>query len=456
MSRSVVGTECPPETVRGQPEAAGVPPVPAPLHLQIPPLPALPVLPSIDPTALIRPITDLLEVFGTGCPEAGGSGDPAHVHQQITGVIIGGVDRLLSATRALDGVWTGQGAAAAVTAALRTAGEAGLLAAQGAGMSADLQAAAAIVATGAAQLHGVIAKTAGLLTAMAPTLATPPGQLAAVGVAAEGLAEGLGVVAATRAQLAGPTAHMAANGRPVPVTGLPGIPAGGADDAGFGLAAQLLQSALPFVQAGTGLATSLLSGTGLTAEHDAPPPAAPVPAGTAGACAPTCERTAVPTAPPGTPGTPAAGGAGASSASSASGGASASGSVSAKMSTAGAGAAVGPAVATSAGVAADPAPLADRPTTTNASAASPTPSAVTASLSHPATAASVMAPPLAPVATRGGDDGPRASIVAAAAPAAPPATAATPDWLAAATADSLDFDVALALGLGDQDFTGSA
>lgn len=421
-----------------------VQPLPAPATVDLPTglpdlpgLPPLPVLPAIDPTMLLTPITDLLGVFGTGLLGGAPGGDPAATHQQIAGLLDNGVGVLLNAVSSLDGGWLGQAATAAIAAATRTAGESGAVATQGAGMSMDLQAAAAVVAAGAMELHGVVVKTAGLLSAALPAIATPPGQIAALAIAAEGLTEGLAVVAATRAQLVGPTAHMAANGAPVPVTGAPGGDV-------FGTAATLLQSVLPLVQSGAQLATSLLSGTGLTSDRPDVPtgeqegPIAPDPAASpAAACPTTCERSA--TATPGT----AAAGAGTGAPPRPGGGPT--------MTTAAAVAGGQPSAVATGAPAPAPSPLADCPTTTNAV----TSGSSTVGAGGPQTAAAGTAPalPVTPVAGARSADVVRPVVAVSAAATEQPTDI---DRLAAMTAESFDVDVALALGLGVQDLAGSA
>ncbi|MBY4570164.1 MULTISPECIES: hypothetical protein [Gordonia] len=417
----------------------GIAPVQAPLNVHLPAsLPELPVLPAIDPAMLLKPITDLLATFGTG--RLGGIGDPAAAHSDLAGLLDGGVTLLLNAARSVDGGWVGQAATSAVTAASRAASESGMLATQGAAISADLQAAAAVVAAGLTQLQGVVVKTAGALAAALPTLATPPGQLAALGIAAEGLAEGLSVVAATRTQLAGPTAHMAANGRPIPVTAVPGP---GGD--GFAVAAKLLESALPMVQAGTTLATKLLAGTGSDGAPEVPAPnpnhrdALGTPAAVPAPCPSACDRG------PTTPGAASAGSSGAGAP--AVGGAGAGGpAVRPAASVPGA----APSAMT-ASVAAEPVSLADRPMTTNAAVVGAAQATVS---TDSAAAPAVPLAPVVPATARQSADGPRI-VPAAVAPEPASSEAVDRDWLTAMTAESLDFDVALELGLGGQKLAGS-
>ncbi|MGB3605136.1 hypothetical protein [Gordonia sp. (in: high G+C Gram-positive bacteria)] len=396
----------------------------------IPVLPALP-LPMVDPTLLLKPITDLLATFGTG--QLGGSptGDPAQAHQQIAQVLDSGVGTLLKAVQSVDGAWAGEGATSAIVAATRTATEAAAVAMQGTGMSVDLQAAAAIVAAGAAELQGIVVKTAGLLSATLPAIATPPGQIAALGIAAEGLAEGVAVVSATRAQLIAPTASMTANGAPVPVTGVPN-----ASGDGFQAVAKVLESMLPLVQAGLSMVTSAVSGSGVGATQvgpsgDRPGIGAPaaVPAAP-GSCPPSCESTA-PTA--GAPKTsPAA----------------------ASTSTA----VAGEVPAAVQAPAPPQTPLADRPMTSNATVATAQPASASA-LQVSGAGATAPVAPMAPMAARHSADAGRPAPVFTPSPSlaadSAASSAAEPGALTALTAESLNFDVALALGLGDHDYAGS-
>ncbi|MBM7369357.1 hypothetical protein [Gordonia hydrophobica] len=437
-----VGVDGAPSTLGGESLPA---PSPAPAPWTLPELPdlaalldlpPLPVLPTVDPTLLLKPITDLLGVFGTGALGAAPGGDPAVAHQQIAQVLEDGVGTLLRAAQSLDGSWLGQAATSAITAATRTAGESGVVAAQGTGMSVNLQAAAAVVAAGALELQGVVVKTTGLLSAAMPAIATPPGQIAALAIAAEGLAEGLAVVSATRAQLIAPTAQMTATGAPVSVTGVPG-----AD--GFGTAAKLLESVVPLVQAGAQFATSLLAGVApgdgvpVTDPSTSDQPTSTTPVATT--CPATCDKT---TATNGATNTAATGTTAGTRPSGAAPVVKAASTVSSVPAT--------PGVSAPA-----PAPLADCPTTTNASTV---PAATTSSAAPQMTAVGAdTAMPMAPLAATGARPSDTARPItvtpAATAPSDQPVEA---EWLTRMTAESLDLDVALALGIGDQDLAGSA
>ncbi|MGO3327990.1 hypothetical protein [Gordonia sp. (in: high G+C Gram-positive bacteria)] len=283
----------------------GLPTFDAPMSISLPDLsdlglPALPSLPGLDPTALVKPIVDLFGTFGTG--SLSGANSPIESLGSLAGLLQSGASTLLNATSNIDADWAGQAATAAIGTAVRTAGQSEQIAAQGTAMAADVQAAATIVGAGLVQLQGVVAKTVGLLTAAAPTLVTPAGQVAALGIAAEGLTEGLAVVADTRAQLTAPTAHISAVGTPVAVS-----------DAPIGLSGDMLSTALrqagPLFDAGVEFVGGILGvgGDPSTAQTTGTDPmgttGAPATA-TAGACCVPGDRTAA----LGTTGTAATGG----------------------------------------------------------------------------------------------------------------------------------------------------
>ncbi|GAA4641649.1 hypothetical protein GCM10023197_03520 [Gordonia humi] len=235
-------------------DGLGLPRFDAPAQVGLPDLSSLnlrsfPSITGIDPVSLMKPIVDLLGTFGTG--SMSGGADPVASLGGLAGLLRSGASALLDAASSVDIDWAGQAAAAAIGAATRTAGQSEQVAAQGTAMASDVASAGAIVGAGFTRLQSVVAKTAGLLAAAAPALATPPGQIAALGIAAEGLTEGLAVVAETRAQLVAPTAHIAGVGAPVSVSDPPTALTGDTWST-------LLQQAGPLFRAGVQIAGSLL------------------------------------------------------------------------------------------------------------------------------------------------------------------------------------------------------
>lgn len=245
--------------------ALGLPSLPA--LPPAPPLPGLPPLPVLDPAVLLKPLTDLLGVFGSG--DLAGAGDPGAIFKGLSSLLDLTISGTTTALKEMDKVWAGAAATGAATKMARTSAETGAVSAQGAKMSADITVGAGMVAGGLAALQAVIAKTVGLLAAALPFVATPPGQAAVLAIISAGLAEGGAVVAATKAQLLAPTASMAANGKPVPVSGAPA----GAGSA-FAIAASVLEAAAGPIKAATGAL-----GSALTAAAKAAPKQAATPPG---------------------------------------------------------------------------------------------------------------------------------------------------------------------------------
>ncbi|WP_018181004.1 hypothetical protein [Jongsikchunia kroppenstedtii] len=210
----------------------GLPPLPQVPPL--PPLPGLPPLPTIDVGQLIRPITDLLGGFGTGDLGSAGT-DPTAFLEGISQALDLSMSMGSAALQALDGLWSGQGAIANTATSAQAQADSAALGTQATGIRANTAAAAAIVGAGLAAVQGVVIKTAGLIAGAGPALLTPPGQAFALGAAADGLAEATAIVVATRAQLAAPTAGVAAAGAPIPISG---APSGGASP--FAIANALL------------------------------------------------------------------------------------------------------------------------------------------------------------------------------------------------------------------------
>jgi len=240
----------------------------------MPPLPGLPPLPVLDLSALLKPLTDLLGAFGTG--DLAGAGDPTKIFTGLSSLLDLTVSGTTSALKAVDKVWSGAAATGAAAKMGRTAVESGMVARQGATMSVDIGAAATIVAGGLAALQAVIVKTAGLVGAALPFIWTPPGQAAALAAISAGMTEGVAVVTATKVQLLAPTATMATNGAPVPISG---APTGAVSP--FMVAATALETLAVPLKSATGILGSTLAAAARqqqttrrpAADHQGKPPA---------------------------------------------------------------------------------------------------------------------------------------------------------------------------------------
>ncbi|MGW6724419.1 hypothetical protein ACWF9G_00815 [Nocardia sp. NPDC055029] len=188
----------------------------------LPPLPDMPAMPVIDLSALLRPLTDLASSFGTGALGNSGTGaDPTEVLSGITSALQTAMQLGSTALQTATSLWQGAGATGAATKAGQAATNGAELATQGAQEKAVLAGGATSVGVGAAEMSIVISRYLAMVAASAPFLAMPGGQVFLASATAESIAEGLAVVAKTRAELTVHTAEMTAAGRKVDVTDAP-------------------------------------------------------------------------------------------------------------------------------------------------------------------------------------------------------------------------------------------
>ena len=220
----------------------GLPPLPA--LPPMPPLPGLPPLPPIDLHMLVKPMTDLLGGFGSG-DLSGAAFDPSAIFQGLSKVLETTIGMGSGALKAIDQLWVGESATAAAGKTAVAGADTAKVSTQGTGMSIDISAAAGIVGAGLAALQAIIAATIAKMTAAIAAMTTPAGPPLMIGFASEGLAEATASVAATRAQLLGPTGHMTINGAPIAITNAPS-PAG-AVQSPFAVASTVVDAVSPAV-----------------------------------------------------------------------------------------------------------------------------------------------------------------------------------------------------------------
>ncbi|QLY31857.1 hypothetical protein H0264_05990 [Nocardia huaxiensis] len=188
----------------------------------LPPLPDMPALPVIDLTALTRPLTDLASSFGTGTFDISATGiDPTKVLSDVTSALSTALETGSSALSALMSLWQGMGATGAATKSGQAGTDSAELSTQAVQEKAVLTGGATTVAVGGAEMTAVIAKYVAMVTASAPFLATPAGQIFLATATAESVTEGLAVVGKTRAEMTVHTANMTAAGQKVDVTEAP-------------------------------------------------------------------------------------------------------------------------------------------------------------------------------------------------------------------------------------------
>lgn len=225
----------------------GIPQLP-----QIPQLPALPeiTLPSIDPTALIQPVVQLLSGFGSG--SLGSSGfDPTDLFSLVTKALSSAADTTTQAASQVSVGWQSDAALKAQEKSWSVVDDLGNVQAQGFNQKLILLDAERVVAQGYAELSAVIAKFVGEVIAGLPLFITPAGLPALLAMASQVVAEGTVIAAKTRGELSIKTAEIAGAGIKVPVTGAPTV----ADAAQ--LANMVMQSVQPLAQPAAQLASKV-------------------------------------------------------------------------------------------------------------------------------------------------------------------------------------------------------
>ncbi|MEU4433062.1 hypothetical protein AB0F65_20465 [Nocardia rhamnosiphila] len=203
-------------------------------------LPDMPPLPTIDLSALMRPLTDLASAFGTGrfgapAPAAPADGaatppdaaaapppvDPTQALSQISTVMQTLLQVAPSALQAVMGLWQGMGATEAAEKAGAAQADAAALEAQSTGEKTHLVKGATSVAIGGAEMAAVIAAFSAKL-ALAPLYATSAGGAAyLVASAVEAGVEGLAITAKTKTELGIEAVGMTQTGEKVPITNAP-------------------------------------------------------------------------------------------------------------------------------------------------------------------------------------------------------------------------------------------
>ncbi|MGV9409191.1 hypothetical protein ACWDOP_04680 [Nocardia sp. NPDC003693] len=187
----------------------------APIAFELPPLPTL------DLSVLTRPLTDLAASFGTGQLGQGLNVDPTAVLDGISSALETAMS-LASSVAQLASSWQGSGATGATDKAAAAQVNTTQLQGQNVQQKAILVNASTTVATGAASISAIIAKFLAAVTASAPFLVTPPGQVFLLSMATETAAEATAVVAKTKAELTVQSAQMTTAGEKVKVTEAPG------------------------------------------------------------------------------------------------------------------------------------------------------------------------------------------------------------------------------------------
>ncbi|MFI6167038.1 hypothetical protein ACIBCN_09630 [Nocardia sp. NPDC051052] len=164
---------------------------------------SVPALPGVD--MLIKPILDLLSSFGTGVI---GALDPTAILSQSSKVIDMAMQVGKGSMTTVEQLWQSQAARNAQATSQQHNVEGQETSKRGIDISDLTQKAAAVVQQGNAQLLTVASSFATQATAMAPVILTPPAQATLMASATEHLGQAVGIVNATRGDLAGKTGEL--------------------------------------------------------------------------------------------------------------------------------------------------------------------------------------------------------------------------------------------------------
>lgn len=200
----------------------GLPQLPQIPQISLPDLSGLqlPTLPTIDPTALIQPVTSLLQSFGTGSL-SNSNFNPATIITSLISALTSALSQSKSATSTLMNTFSGEGATAAQLKSNEVEAQSGTVAAQGAQQRVILMSAEAIVAEGYAEMSALIAQFIAQVTAATALIATPAGIPWLIATATETINAGLAIAAKTKVQLAGSTAEILEAGTKIMIAGAP-------------------------------------------------------------------------------------------------------------------------------------------------------------------------------------------------------------------------------------------
>ncbi|WP_067890063.1 hypothetical protein [Nocardia vaccinii] len=163
----------------------------------------LPAIPGIE--QLFQPFASLLQSFGTGVM---GALNPSTLLSQSSQIIQAAMSVGESALKSVDQVWQGKSADSAQTAGQQTQSQGQDTSQRGFDISKLTDEAAAVVQKGNVQLTAVAQSFAAQATALAPVIVTPPAQATLIATATEHLGTAVGIVNATRGELAGYTGQL--------------------------------------------------------------------------------------------------------------------------------------------------------------------------------------------------------------------------------------------------------
>ncbi|MBB5167584.1 hypothetical protein [Mycobacterium sp. AZCC_0083] len=222
--------------------------------------PSGPVNP-MDPTQLIRPVTDALGTLGPG---QFGNTDPTQIFSGISQALESAGQSVSQAVSSLGGVWQGLAATSAGAKTSATLADGAQLAGQATDLGQSLTTAAASVAQAQTRLIAIVDEFAAMIAAIGPNIVFPWGIAAVIEAANEAVTEATEAITETQTTLAAQAAHVSAVGAPVDVTSAPELSGGAAafsaPVAATPLAGLGAQAIGPLVQLASSVASPVMEG----------------------------------------------------------------------------------------------------------------------------------------------------------------------------------------------------
>ncbi|WP_158168110.1 WXG100 family type VII secretion target [Mycolicibacterium smegmatis] len=231
---------------------------------------------GIDPTQMIKPVTDALGTLGSGQFD---DENPPGMLDGISSALEDTAGNLMQALSDVDGMWQGDAATAAMSATRTAMDDGAEVAAQAQNLRMNLLAAVTAVQQARARLIEIIGEFWATIAAIGPNIIFPWGMAAAIEAAMRAVTEASEIMIETQGTMTGAAAKVSTDGIPVNIskTAQPagiGTPGGSSLSPVSSLVAPALQSlsALPGTPSGSGLGSgNVPQGAAVEGPTAAPP-----------------------------------------------------------------------------------------------------------------------------------------------------------------------------------------
>lgn len=232
---------------------------------------------GIDPTQMIKPVTDALGTLGSG---QFGDEDPTQMLDGITSAFEDTAEGLTQALSDVGGAWQGDAATAAMAATRTAMTEGSEVGTQAQNLRTGLLAATMAVQQARARLMEIVGEFWATIAAIGPNIVFPWGMAAAIEAAMKAVTEATEIMVETQGTMAGAAAKVTTDGAPVSIAqaaqsgGGTGSPGGSLLSSVPGLASPALQSvnALSGTPSGPGIASEPAPAGAPAADHISPSP----------------------------------------------------------------------------------------------------------------------------------------------------------------------------------------